>query len=72
TVLHLSRKFRGRVLLSPSRTTVIKVRSRGLGERDVLKLLEDVLREMRAGWPSTDTKNQADSPRVQAVHGGRV
>ncbi|HEY8496257.1 MAG TPA: transcription-repair coupling factor, partial [Limnochordales bacterium] len=47
TVLHLSRKFRGRVLLSPSRTTVIKVRSRGLGERDVLKLLEDVLREMR-------------------------
>jgi len=72
TVLHLSRKFRGRVLLSPSRTTVIKVRTRGLGERDLLKLLEEVLREMRAGWPNTGTKNQADPPRVQAVYGGRA
>ena len=72
TVLHLSRKFRGRVLLSPSRTTVVKVRSRGLGERDLLKLLEEVLREMRAGWPAAGTKTQADPPRVQAVHGGRA
>ncbi|HEY8418066.1 MAG TPA: transcription-repair coupling factor [Limnochordales bacterium] len=70
--LHLTRRFRGRVLLSPTGTALIKLRCRGLGERDVLALLEEVLREMKAAWPSTTQKNQADPPRVQAVQSGRA
>ena len=70
--LHLTRRFRGRVLLSPTGTALIKLRCRGLGERDVLALLEEVLREMKAAWPSTTQKRQADPPRVQAVQSGRA
>ncbi|MFS8665628.1 MAG: transcription-repair coupling factor, partial [Limnochordales bacterium] len=72
TALHLSRQFRGRVLLSPTRTSLVKLRTRGLGERDILSLLEQVLREMRAAWPSAGAAKEADPPRVQAVPGGRA
>ncbi|MBO8141130.1 MAG: transcription-repair coupling factor [Firmicutes bacterium] len=71
SALHLTRKFRGRVLLSPARTAVVKLRCRGLGERDLLMLLEEVLREMKAAWPTSEKPDPADQARVRAVQGAR-
>lgn len=47
TALQLSRRFRGRVLLSAARAAPVRLRARGLGQRDVLALLEQVLQEMQ-------------------------
>lgn len=46
TALRLTRRFRGRVLLSVAAQAPIRLRTRGLGQRDVLQLLEQVLQEM--------------------------
>lgn len=70
TVLHLSRQFRGRIVLSAARSAPIRIRRRGLGERDLLAVLEQVLREMRAAWPSAREGGQPEPVGARVAHGG--
>src|SRR5690606_2620007 len=71
TVLHLTRQFRGRIVLSAARSAPIRIRRRGLGERDLLALLEQVLREMRAAWPSAKDGGQPEPVGARVAHGGK-
>ncbi len=66
TAYHLSRQFRGRVILSAARSAPVRLRRRGLGERDLLALLEQLLREMQASWPVAEER-----PRPRPVAAGR-
>lgn len=47
TVMALMRKFRGNVASLPGRPPGVKVRSRGLGHRELLALLTDIVSEMK-------------------------
>lgn len=68
--LHLSRQFRGRVVLSAARSTPVRIRRRGLGERDLLAVLEQVLREMRAAWPVAKDGGEPEPVGARVAHGG--
>ncbi len=64
TAYELSRRFRGRILLSAARSAPVRLRRRGLGERDMLALLEQVLEEMQASWPVAEER---EGPRPVAA-----
>lgn len=49
-VSRLMRIYRGRVVVVPSRTGQVKLRTRGLNDTKLLRFIEDVLREMTSVW----------------------
>lgn len=46
----LMRRFRGQIAMAPGRGTTVKVRSRGLSDYDLLRLLQDVMLEIKKHW----------------------
>lgn len=69
TAFHLSRQFRGRVVLSAARSTPVRIRRRGLGERDLLAVLEQVLREMLASWPASRQERRPEPIGARTADG---
>jgi transcription-repair coupling factor (superfamily II helicase) len=47
---HLTRRFRGRLVVLPSRANNVKLRSRGLTDPQLLAFIEEVLNEMYLAW----------------------
>ncbi len=50
-LLPVTRKHRGRVTVLPGRSSQIVIRRQGLSDRDLLRLLEDLLGDLRESWP---------------------
>lgn len=56
TALRLGRRFRGRVLVSAAPRSPIRLKTRGMGQRDVVATLEQVLAEMAGATEDASTK----------------
>lgn len=47
---HLTRRFRGKLMLLPTKANQVKLRSRGLSDVDLLAYIEEVLHEIQLAW----------------------
>ncbi|BAS29404.1 transcription-repair coupling factor [Limnochorda pilosa] len=50
-LLPLTRKYRGRLALVPARTSQLTIRRYGMGDAELLGMLEGILADLRESWP---------------------